>query len=140
MRRSSRIDAAAIRDAARDAGVRTGVDVLDAYLKDVIVPAEIRTAAMQLVTAKSRGAAQLEDARAETAAMRALANAGKLLEAHPALAQLRLVQQVPYGFACRAGDGWRFRSWRLIRTNMRVRRRGGSPRRLPRRTPPRRRS
>jgi regulator of protease activity HflC (stomatin/prohibitin superfamily) len=97
MRRSTRIDAVAIRDAARDAGSRTGVDVVDAYVKDVIVPAEIRTAAMQLVTAKARGAAQLEAARAETAALRALANAGKLLDAHPALAQLRLVQQVPYG-------------------------------------------
>jgi hypothetical protein len=85
MRRSTRIDAVAIRDAARDAGSRTGVDVVDAYVKDVIVPAEIRTAAMQLVTAKARGAAQLEAARAETAALRALANAGKLLDAHPAL-------------------------------------------------------
>jgi len=97
MRRSTRIDAEAIRDAARDAGSRTGIDVIDAYVKDVIVPAEIRTAAMQLVTAKSRGAAQLEAARAETAALRALANAGKLLDAHPALAHLRLVQQIPYG-------------------------------------------
>lgn len=97
MRRSTRIDASVIRDAARDAGVRTGIDVLDAYVKDIIVPAEIRTAAMQLVTAKTRGAAQLEAARAETAALRALANAGKLLDAHPALAQLRLVQEVPYG-------------------------------------------
>lgn len=97
MRRSTRIDASVIRDAARDAGARTGVDVLDAYVKDVIVPTEIRTAAMQLVTAKTRGAAQLEAARAETAALRALANAGKLLDAHPALAQQRLVQQVPYG-------------------------------------------
>lgn len=97
MRRSTRIDAAAIRDAARDAGARTGIDVLDAYVKDVIVPAEIRTAAMQLVTAKTRGAAQLEAARAQTAALRALANAGKLLDAHPALAQLQLVQQMPYG-------------------------------------------
>jgi len=44
-----------------------------------------------------RGAAQLESARAETAALRALANAGKLLDAHPALAQLRLVQQIPCG-------------------------------------------
>jgi hypothetical protein len=60
-------------------------------------PAEIRAAAMQLVTAKTRGAAQLESARAETAALRALANAGKLLDAHPALAQLRLVQQIPCG-------------------------------------------
>jgi regulator of protease activity HflC (stomatin/prohibitin superfamily) len=97
MRRSTRIDAVAIRDAAREAGARTGIDVLDAYVKDVIVPAEMRTAAMELVTAKSRGAAQLEAARAETAALRALANAGKLLDAHPALAQMRLVQQVPYG-------------------------------------------
>jgi regulator of protease activity HflC (stomatin/prohibitin superfamily) len=97
MRRTTRIDAAALRDAARDAGTRTGVDVLDVYVKDVIVPAEIRTAAMQLVTAKARGAAQLEAARAETAALRALANAGKLLDAHPALAQLRLVQHMPYG-------------------------------------------
>jgi regulator of protease activity HflC (stomatin/prohibitin superfamily) len=97
MRRSTRIDAAAIRDAARDAGTRTGIDVLDAYVKDVIVPAEIRTAAMQLVTAKTRGAAQLEAARAETAALRALANAGKLLDAHPALARLQLVQHVPHG-------------------------------------------
>jgi regulator of protease activity HflC (stomatin/prohibitin superfamily) len=97
MRRSTRIDAAAIRDAARDAGTRTGIDVVDAYVKDVIVPAEIRSAAMQLVTAKARGAAQLEAARAETAALRALANAGKLLDTHPALAQLRLVQHVPHG-------------------------------------------
>jgi regulator of protease activity HflC (stomatin/prohibitin superfamily) len=97
MQRSARIDAATIRDAARDAGTRTGIDVLDAYVKDVIVPAEIRTAAMQLVTAKARGAAQLEAARAETAALRALANAGTLLDAHPALAKLRLVQHVPHG-------------------------------------------
>ena len=97
MRRSDRIDATVIRAAAAEAGARTGIDVLDAYIKDVIVPAEIRTAAMELVTAKARGAAQLEAARAETAALRALSNAGKLLDAHPALAQLRLVQHVPYG-------------------------------------------
>ena len=97
MQRSARIDAEGIREAAREVGTRTGVDVLDAYVKDVIVPSEIRAAAMQLVTAKSHGVAQLEAARAETAALRALANAGKLLDAHPALAQLRLVQQIPYG-------------------------------------------
>lgn len=97
MQRGNRIDAAVIAAAARAAGARTGVEVIEAFVKDVIVPAEIRAAAMQLVTAKATGAAKLETARAETAALRALANAGKLLDAHPALAQLQLVQRVPYG-------------------------------------------
>jgi regulator of protease activity HflC (stomatin/prohibitin superfamily) len=97
MARDARVDAAAITAAAAAAGARSGVEILDTYVKDVIVPAEIRTAALQLVTAKACGAAQLEAARAQTAALRALANAGKLLDAHPALAQLQLVQHVPYG-------------------------------------------
>ena len=36
-------------------------------------------------------------ARAETAVVRTLANAARVLDASPALAQLRLVQSVPYG-------------------------------------------
>ncbi len=36
-------------------------------------------------------------ARAETAALRSLANGAKLLDAHPALARLRLVQAAPHG-------------------------------------------
>jgi regulator of protease activity HflC (stomatin/prohibitin superfamily) len=97
MQRSNRVDAEVIAAAARAAGARTGVEVIEAFVKDVIVPAEIRAAAMQLVTAKATGAAKLEAARAETAALRALANAGKLLDAHPALAQLQLIQHVPDG-------------------------------------------
>lgn len=97
LQRGNRIDAGVIAAAARAAGARTGIEVIAVFVKDVIVPAEIRSAAMQLVTAKATGAAKLEAARAETAALRALANAGKLLDAHPALAQLRLIQQVPYG-------------------------------------------
>ncbi|MFV8166924.1 slipin family protein [Mycobacterium sp. 134] len=97
MQRGNRIDADAIAAAARTAGARTGVQVIKAFVKDVIVPTEIRAAALQLATAKATGAAKLEAARAETAALRALANAGKLLDAHPALAQLQLIQHVPYG-------------------------------------------
>ncbi|MDF3336523.1 slipin family protein [Mycolicibacterium septicum] len=97
MQRGNRIDADAIAAAARKAGARTGVQVIGAFIKDVIVPTEIRAAALQLATAKATGAAKLEAARAETAALRALANAGKLLDAHPALAQLQLIQHVPYG-------------------------------------------
>ena len=97
MQRSDRLDAGVVLTAAQAAGARVGVDVREVFIKDVLVPAEIRSAALELVTAKARGAAQLETARAETAALRALANAGRLLDTHPALAQLRLVQSMPYG-------------------------------------------
>jgi regulator of protease activity HflC (stomatin/prohibitin superfamily) len=97
MQRGDRLDAAVILAAAQAAGARVGIEVREVFVKDVIVPAEIRSAALALVTAKARGAAQLETARAETAALRALANAGRLLDSHPALAALRLVQAVPYG-------------------------------------------
>ena len=45
----------------------------------------------------ARAQAQLEAARAETAALRALANGAQLLDDHPALAQLRIVQSLPMG-------------------------------------------
>lgn len=83
--------------AARAVGVRVGLDVLEVVVKDVILPAELRSAYSELVTSKTRGQAQLEAARAETAALRSLANGAKLLDEHPALARLRLVQALPYG-------------------------------------------
>ncbi|MCV7230178.1 slipin family protein [Mycolicibacterium komossense] len=97
MRRNDRIDGAALLAAAQAAGARNGIEVREVFVKDVIVSSEIRSAAMELVTAKARGAARLEAARAETAALRALANAGRMLDAYPALAQLKLIQAVPYG-------------------------------------------
>ena len=62
---------------------------------------------MELVTARSRGLAQLEAARAETVALRSLANGARLLDEHPALARLRLVQAAPYGsrVVLAVGDG-----------------------------------
>ena len=42
-------------------------------------------------------AARTTAVRAETAAMRSLANAAKLLDDHPALARLKLVQALPPG-------------------------------------------
>ena len=86
-----------ITGATAAVAARVGVDVAEVVVKDVILPAEVRHAAAELVTARHRGAAQLEAARAETAALRSLANGAKLLDAHPALAQLRMVQSVPVG-------------------------------------------
>lgn len=69
-----------------------GVAVLEVVVKDVVLPAELRVAAMELATARHRAAVVLEQARAETAALRSMANAAKMLDEHPALARLRLVQ------------------------------------------------
>ncbi|GAB11592.1 hypothetical protein GOARA_078_00410 [Gordonia araii NBRC 100433] len=95
--RTDAFDADALTAAAVAAGESVGLAVRAVTIRDVILPHEIRSAAMDLITAKARGQAKLEAARAETAALRSLANAGRLLDAHPALAQLRLVQEVPYG-------------------------------------------
>lgn len=97
IRRGDTVDVTPIRAAAAEVADTVGMEVLEVVIRDVIVPAEVRSAALDVITAKTRGLAKLEAARAETAALRALANAGRLLDAHPALAQLRLVESVPYG-------------------------------------------
>jgi regulator of protease activity HflC (stomatin/prohibitin superfamily) len=86
-----------LSEAARSAGAEVGIEVRSAVVKDVILPHDLRAAYAELVTAKARGQAQLEAARAETAALRSLANGAKLLDEHPALARMRLVQALPHG-------------------------------------------
>jgi regulator of protease activity HflC (stomatin/prohibitin superfamily) len=83
--------------AARESGAAVGVDVLEVVVKDVILPADLRAAYASVVTARQRAQAQLEAARAETAALRSLANGAQLLDDHPALAQLRIIQSLPIG-------------------------------------------
>lgn len=97
IRRGDAVNTATIRTSAAAVASPVGVEVLDAVVKDVVVPQEVRSAMLEVITARARGRAQLEAARAETASLRALANAGRLLDAHPALAQLRLVQAAPHG-------------------------------------------
>lgn len=87
----------AVLEAARTAGRSVGMDVADVVVKDIVLPAELRSAYAELVTVRQRAQAQLETARAETAALRSMANAAKLLDDHPALARLRMIQAAPYG-------------------------------------------
>ena len=96
-----------VLDAAVAAGARVGYEVASVAVKDVLIPAELRAATMALLTAKAQGQAQLEAARAETAALRTLANGAKILEDHPALAKLRMVQAIPMGssLSLRVDDG-----------------------------------
>ena len=89
--------AVGVRGAASPATEEVGVRLLDVVVKDVVLPVELRLAYSELVVGRHRAQAQLDAARAETAALRSLANGAKLLDEHPSLAQLRLVQALPPG-------------------------------------------
>lgn len=88
---------ATLTTAATGAGETVGIAVHEVVVRDVLLPADLRAAYAELVTGRHKAQAQLDAARAETAALRSLANAAKLLDDHPALAKLRLVQALPYG-------------------------------------------
>lgn len=69
-----------------------GIAILDVAVRDLGVIGELRTALAETAIERQRGRAALERARGEAAALRSLANSAKLLDDHPALATLRLVQ------------------------------------------------
>ncbi len=71
-----------------------GIDLLSVDVRDVMVASELKRAYAAVVTARQEAAAGLERARGETAALRSLANAGKLLEDQPGLLSLRMVQEL----------------------------------------------
>lgn len=74
-----------------------GVELLAVKVKDVMFPGELRNIFAQVVNARHEGLAALERARGETAALRSLANAAKLIENNPALYRLRVLQTLDSG-------------------------------------------
>jgi regulator of protease activity HflC (stomatin/prohibitin superfamily) len=75
-------------------GERVGIVVRQVSIRDIVVPAEVRRAARAMLSARQDGLVQLERARAQTAALRSLANGARLLEDHPGLLQLQIAQAV----------------------------------------------
>src|SRR4051794_19334769 len=71
-----------------------GVELLDVEVRDIMLPGELKRAYASAVTARKEGEAALERARAETAALRGLANAGRTLADNPGLLQLRILQEL----------------------------------------------
>jgi regulator of protease activity HflC (stomatin/prohibitin superfamily) len=71
-----------------------GLSVSSVELKDIMFPGDLKRMMAQVVQARKEGQAALEKARGETAALRNLANAARLVEGSPALMQLRLLQQL----------------------------------------------
>lgn len=71
-----------------------GLELLTVEVRDVMLPGELRRAYVSVVAARKEGEAALERARGETAALRNLANAAGMLEQHPGLLQVRLLQEI----------------------------------------------
>ena len=74
--------------------VTLGIELLAVEVRDVMVPSDLKRAFAAVVAARHEGAAALERARGETAALRSLANAGRLVSDNPGLLSLRVVQEL----------------------------------------------
>ena len=72
--------------------VDLGLKLISVNLKDIMFPGKLKEIFAQVVNAKKEGLAALERAKGETAALRNLANAAKMIDDNPNLMQLRLVQ------------------------------------------------
>lgn len=71
-----------------------GLAVHAVEVKDVMFPADLKRAFADVLKAKQEGQAALERARGESASLRNLANAARLLDGNPALQNLRLLQSL----------------------------------------------
>jgi regulator of protease activity HflC (stomatin/prohibitin superfamily) len=79
---------------AQAEATKIGVNVLAVEVKDMMFPADLKRAFAEVLKAKQEGQAALERARGESAALRNLANAARVLEGNPALMNLRLMQSL----------------------------------------------
>jgi|688.fasta_scaffold132893_1 regulator of protease activity HflC (stomatin/prohibitin superfamily) len=83
---------AQLRELVAPQAEAVGVQVHAVEVRDVMLPGELRKAFSEVLKAKQEGQAALERARGESAALRNLANAARLIEGQPALATLRFLQ------------------------------------------------
>ncbi len=74
--------------------VKIGLEVLAVEVKDLALPNDLKRVFADVLKARQEGLAALERARGESAALRNLANAARLLEGNPALMNLRLMQSL----------------------------------------------
>ena len=70
-----------------------GLSVESVEVKDVMLPADLRRAFSESLKARKEAQAALEKARGESAALRNLANAARMVEQSPALLELRMLQE-----------------------------------------------
>lgn len=73
---------------------KIGLKVLAVEVKDVMLPNDLKRAFADVLKARQEGLAALERARGESAALRNLANAARVLDGNPSLMNLRLMQSL----------------------------------------------
>jgi len=83
-----------VREACAGPLAAIGVELLDVDVRDVMLPGELKRAFASVIAARKDGEAALERARGETASLRSLANAGRMLDDNPGLLQLRILQDL----------------------------------------------
>ena len=81
-------------EAVQPEAEKIGVQMHAIEVKDVMLPGELKRVFTEVLKARQEGQAALERARGESAALRNLANAARLLENNPALHNLRLMQSI----------------------------------------------
>ena len=82
----------ALQETLRPRAEALGLVIDRIEVRDVMLPAELKKAFMAALQQRQEANASLEKARAETAAIRTLANAAKLMRENPELLQLRYLQ------------------------------------------------
>lgn len=82
---------------AKPAFAEHGCELISLAIRDLVLPAEVRRLANDVARARMEAAAALERARGEQAALRALANAARLLKGNPELMNLRVLQALSAG-------------------------------------------
>jgi regulator of protease activity HflC (stomatin/prohibitin superfamily) len=81
-----------LRELTSAKATECGLKLISADIKDIMFPGEMKKAFAQVVKAQKEGQAALEKARGETAALRSLANAARMIDDNPNLLQLRALQ------------------------------------------------
>jgi regulator of protease activity HflC (stomatin/prohibitin superfamily) len=73
---------------------KIGIELLSVEVRDLMMPGDLKRVFAGVVAARKEGEAGLERVRGETAALRNLANAGRMVEENPGLLQLRVLQHL----------------------------------------------
>lgn len=84
-------------EAAAGALAKLGVELQHVAVRDLTLPGDLKKVFSQVAQARQEGLAALERARGEVAALRSLANTAQLMERHPQLLQLRMLQVIGEG-------------------------------------------